>query len=227
MKRALSLLLVLVLCLSLLACNKKEANDPTESDPTSAPQTDPGFAYNTNTEGLLSGTDIDVSKLQEFIQIVELTTNNWKEHFKVYHYTYSYDEDQVNTDDFGEIVSTQTVTHTGEGHAFGAGNEKYHWYNEIVMELKNTKTGEVSVYKFGPFNNYNDMSVSEDFRLEDYECTRIQGKLCYFTFPIGTLPPATYIWPALQSGKGIPPGALFACPGTNAVTNTYMTDWLN
>lgn len=226
MKRVLSAILALLLCLSLGACKEKESNEPTETSPVTQPEDTPGISHNTNTEGLLTGTDIDVAKLQEFIEIVELTVDNWQEHFRVYHYTYSYQEEKVERDDFGEVVSTETITHSGEGDAFGAGNAMYHWYDDVVIELKHKETGELSVYKFGPHESSNDMVLEESLNLDNYECTRIKGKIFYFTFPLGTLPVATYIWPAQQEGMGIPPGALYAFPGTNAVSNTYMEDWL-
>lgn len=222
MKRVLSAILALLLCLSLGACKGKESSDPTEAPPTAGPD----FTFNSNTAGLITGTDVDVTKLHEFVEMVTLTTDNWKEHFRVYHYTYSYQEEKVERDDFGEIVSTETITHSGEGNAFGSGNAKYHWYEDVVIELKHKETGELSVYKFDPYENPNDLILEESFDLNNYECTRVKGRICYFTFPIGTLPIATYLWPAMKEGMGIPPGALYAFPGTNAISNTYMEDWL-
>lgn len=224
MKKVLSLLLVLVLCLSVCACSRKESQESTDTL-----STDPGSAGDPPIviDGLLEGTDITVQKFLEFLEPVALTTENWKEHFKVYAYSYSYDEEKVERDDFGEIVSTETVTHTGSGYAFGAGNEKYHWYYNVVIELLNKNTGETVIYKLGPYEQANDISVEKGFSLEDYECTRIKGSIYYFSFPVGVLPLATYIWPLQQEGTAIPPGALYVFPGTNAVSNTYMMDWFS
>ena len=224
MKQALSLILVLALCLSVCACRRKENPEPTDTFPTAPGSADtPPIVI----DGLLEGTDITVQKFLEYLEPVALTTENWKEHFKVYAYSYSYDEVKVDRDDFGEIVSTETITHTGNGYAFGAGNEKYHWYNNVVIELLNKKTGETVVYKLGPYEQANDISVEKDFNPDDYECTRIKGSIYYFSFPVGVLPLATYIWPQQQEGTALPPGALYVFPGTNAVSNTYMMDWMS
>lgn len=122
MKKILALVLVAIMCLSLYACGDDERNDD-DSRPLDTAVA--GGNASADTDWLVRNDTINVAKLRECVEIAELTTENWSEHFKVY--TYSYTEEKVEIDAFGEIVSTETITH--EGRAFGAGNERYHWYD--------------------------------------------------------------------------------------------------
>jgi len=241
MKKALSLILALVLCLSLCACDKGNQSDGHLNESTNQENNNTahmGGNLDLNNQPLImsiadgDGT-INVAKLREAVEVVELTTENWKEHFKVY--SYSYTEEKVEKDAFGEVVSTETITH--DGRAFGAGNERYHWYDEVIIELKNKETGVLSVYEFGPDGGSDDKNVAilleelsyeegsnvEDFNLDDYECTRITGFIYYINLSIGSLPMDTYLYPV----GVLAPGTLSVYPGTNAVLNHYLKDWLS
>lgn len=243
MKKALSLVLALILCLSLCACSDTtpsqtnnssvEGTTPVLTDNPSTDSITPPESNTVDTSWLVSGETINVAKLREYIEIVELTTENWKEHFKVY--SYSYTEEKVEKDAFGEVVSTKTITH--DGRAFGTGNERYHWYDDVIIELKNKATGVLSVYEFGPDGGSDDKNVAilleelsyeegsnvEDFNLDDYECTRITGFIYYINLSIGSLPMDTYLYPV----GVLAPGTLSVYPGTNAVLNHYLKDWLS
>ena len=167
MRKALSLILVLVMCLSLCACGDS-ANTP-------------GTTGDNNTDASLiiynkKGTPyLNARKIAEFIETIELTTDNWKEYIKVY----SYEEEKVVKDAFGEIVSTETITH----NQLGAGNERQHCFEDVVIELKEKATGEMITYVF----DYAGHTVEKEFNLDNYECTRIKGCLHFINFPEGTL----------------------------------------
>lgn len=226
MKKALSLILALVLCLSLCACGNSSDTPSTADDPNNGIN---GEVDNSNSENniadtswLVRGDTVNVAKLRECVEIVELTTENWNQHFKVY--AYSYTEEKVEKDAFGEVVSTETITHNGR--AFGAGNERYHGYDDVVIELKDKTTGELTVYQFDPFYGDLDKDVDESFNFDNYECTRIKGSIYYLTIPMGEIPVATMLWPVFQE-ELMMPGCLEIHPGTNAFSAYYVKDWLS
>ena len=231
MKKCIALILVLMLCLAFCACGDSADTPGTTDDINNGVngEVDNGNSENNNVDAdwIVRGEKINVIKFREVIEIVELTTDNWKENFKVY--SYSYTEEKVEKDDFGEIVSTETITHNGR--AFGAGNERYHWYDEVVIELKNTATGELSIFKFGAHEEPNDMSVDEDFNLDNYECTRIKGCIYYINFAVGELPVDTFLESGFPEVDGMLSatllGALRVIPGTNAIHHDYLKGWLS
>lgn len=220
MKKILALVLVAIMCLSLYACGDDERNDD-DSRPLDTAVA--GGNAGTDTDWLVRNDTINVAKLRECVEIVELTTENWSEHFKVY--TYSYTEEKVEIDAFGEIVSTETITH--EGRAFGAGNERYHWYDSVAIELKNKATGELSIYEFNQYGEVNDLNVDEDFNLENYECTRIRGSIYYINVSVGDLPVDICLCPVFPNAAIMQPGTLYVYPETNAISNGYFKDWLS
>lgn len=176
---------------------------------------------NADTDCLIRGGIINAAVIRECVEIVELTAENWKEHFKVYHYSYSYDEEKVETDAFGEIVSSEIVTHSGEGYAFGAGNDKYHWYDNVIIELQDKTTGELSIYQFD--SNANDVLLEEDFNLDNYECTRIKGSIYYWNIPIGDIPLGATFMPGFENEAMAPyPWGWSVHAGTNAINYAYM-----
>lgn len=144
------LLLVIVLCGFLCSCGKSNSLLIEE-------------------DGL---TCINYDKFSEIIEPVELTKENWKDYIKFY----SYEEKIIETDDFGEIVSTEIITH----YSLGAGNERYHQFQDAVLELKNKETGELTIYNFG---HQNEIDVDKGFDLDNYECTRIKGILYFVDLP--------------------------------------------
>ena len=143
---------------------------------------------------------INGERFPEYVEFVDLTTENWKEYIKVY--SYSYEEEKVEKDVFGDIVSSEVVTHTGQ--LLGAGNERYHSFVKANIELKDKTTGELTVYNLGREG----VKVGEDFNLDNYECTRINGKLCFLKVSMGELPVDTYIdflyiYPGTHSFDGV------------------------
>ena len=168
MKKALSLILALVMCLSLCACGDS-ADTPSTTDD------------NNNTDVSLiiydkKGTPcLNARKIDEFVETIELTTDNWREYIKVY----SYEVEKVKKDAFGEIVSTETITY----NQLGAGNEQQHCFEDVVIELKDKATGEMITYVF----DYAGHIIKKEFNLDNYECIRIKGYLHFINFPEGTL----------------------------------------
>lgn len=170
MKKALSLILALVLCLGLCACGGEQDNQQQKLDNDSTSQTEG--------EALLlqhptEGTIINIRRFDELWETVELTTENWMDYIEVCTYT----REKTERDAFGEIVSTKTVTY----HELGVKGDRYYNFRDFVIELKNKTTGELETYK-----GTNDAwipEVKEDFRLDEYECTRIKGTIYFVDIP--------------------------------------------
>lgn len=193
MKKILALLLAAVMCLSLVACGGDETPNTDDNAETSGNETSVNNsasnetvddADNNNTETGDNTTEnpvllydhngdpyINKMILPDLVEAIKLTTENWREYIKAY----TYDIETVEKDTFGEIVSSETTSH----YRLGAGNERYHLFDGVAIELKNKATGELTIYEF----SYDGVSISADFNLEDYECTRIQGNLYFLNFP--------------------------------------------
>ncbi len=164
MKKVLALLLAALMCLSFVACEEEE---------------EPEELLLTNDEGLVM---INEHRFGECIdEVVELTVENFKDYFDVISYT----ETVVEKDAFGEVVSTQEVEH----RILCVKTEKYHRYEDVVIELKNKETEELIVFEEIPcFLEYhrnfssNPKKVKE-FDISKYECTRIKGRIYFVTLP--------------------------------------------
>ena len=161
MKKLLTLLLAAVMCLSLVACGGKNS------------QKNPLLLYYESSV-LETNVFINIAKLADILEIVELTTENWKEYIKVY----SYSIENVKTNAFGEVVSTETLTY----QQLGAGNERYHCFENVAIELKHKETGNLISHKFTTAGLHMD-KLPKDFNPDDYDCTRIQGKLVFADLP--------------------------------------------
>lgn len=223
MKKLLFFLLAMAICISFAACDEGQSNGTTEPLSTDGPGANAGA----DTSWLIQGETVNVAALRESLEIVELTTDNWKEHFHAYHYSFSYDEEKVEKDAFGEIVSTETVTHSGEGYAFGAGNQRYHGYVDVIIELKDKTTGDLVVYTFGTTpDDQCDQYLEENLNLDNYECTRVKGSIYYFNIPMGEIPVACDFWPVFQDGMA-QPGALKIDPGTYAFSAYFVKYWFS
>ena len=157
MKKALSLILALVMCLSLCACgggnNNTQSDDktpnPNDNTVTGEEVTD-GTTDNNERKPLIyydadGAVHIDTEVFPECLEYVDLTTDNWREYIKAY--SYSYEEEKVEKDVFGEIISTEVVTHTGR--VLAVDNERYHSHGVINIELKDKSTGELTIYSLG------------------------------------------------------------------------------
>ncbi len=152
MKKIISLLLAVVMCLSLVACGG-ESKDSLILYKDGVPH-------------------INIKKLPDILEIVELTTDNWKEYIK----TYSYSIETVEKNAFDEVISTETTTY----YQLGAGSERYHCFEDVAIELKNITTGDLIIYEF---DEAGEDDIPEDFNLNNYECTRIMGKLVFVNLP--------------------------------------------
>lgn len=172
MKKALSLILALVLCLSLCACGGGDQNEQLQK-PNSEEST-----VQTEAESLIIqnpdyGTLINIKRFKEVLETVELTTENWMDYIEVC----TYSKEIVEKDAFGEIVSTKTNTR----YELGVKGNQYYHFRDFAIELKNKTTGELVTYK-GNGDAYIP-EVKEDFSLDEYECTRIKGTLYLIDVP--------------------------------------------
>ena len=191
MKKALSLILALVMCLSLCACGggvqdtqpHKPNSGNTSDDSTSHDNTNDSTSTDSTsqTEGeslIVQNPDngkpmINALRFNELIERVELTTENWADYIEVCSYT----QKTVEKDAFGEIISTETNT----CYELGAKGNNYYTFYDFVIELKNNTTGEL-ITRSGSNIDYW-LDVAEDFSLDEYECTRIKGTLYLVNIP--------------------------------------------
>ena len=167
MKRALCLIFALVMCLTLCACGDDEVPDGTQK---------PFPEHPLVIQGIDGNGYLNIERLNEIIEVVELTTDNWRDYIKVHPYT----EEKVSYDAFGEVTSTETVVH----YLLGVGEDRYHQFDNVIIELKNKSNGELSIHR----RNQNEgggplPSVSADFDIDDYECTRIKGTVYFVDLP--------------------------------------------
>ena len=156
MKRLLALLLAVVMCFSLVACGSGEKTVVTGFDGTPA---------------------LNKKVVDEYIDRVELTVDNWKEYIKVY----NYDIEVVEKDAFGEITNKENHTI----FRIGYGTEQYHFLDAII-ELQHKETGETIIYAAYGHSGRSFIlgdSVDSSIDMNEYECTRIQGYLYLFNFP--------------------------------------------
>lgn len=172
MKKAISLLLVLVMCLSLCACGGDTgASNPTNGETSKTNGTTSSDDNNTtvgnNSEAETpwviyaeNGTPfVNKDKMVETLEIVELTTENWRTYIKVY---------SCNETDY----------------RLGAGNERYHQFKDFSIELKHKETDEEVTYEWSSCNGQEGSPyVSADFNLDNYECSKIGGYIYFFDLP--------------------------------------------
>ncbi len=174
MKKFIALFLVLAMLFSFAACGNDDKVDKPEKDDTENVEKEKDDSVLIEKGGVIY---IKYEKFGELLERIELTTENWKDYIKVS----AYEEETVNRDAFGEIVSTETRT----GYCIGAGNERYHQFQDAIIELKNKETGELTIYSLD--GRYNEGALSryltESINLDDYECTRIKGRLYFVDLP--------------------------------------------
>ena len=104
--RLLALLLVAIMAVSVLAACGGGTTDTQTKNPV--------LLYY-DSDVLNTNVFINIDKLEDILEIVELTTENWDEYIKVY----SYSVENVETNAFGDVISTETTTY----NQLGAGNE--------------------------------------------------------------------------------------------------------
>lgn len=171
MKKALSLLLALVLCLSLCACGGGEGSISTDNNTTQNTNREQNGTTtesnndNTETPLVIRDTDgtayINVDRCSEIVEeVVKLTTDNWMQYFKICYFDTPYGFEDV-------------------AYKLVANTDRYHGFVDVVIELKNKTTGEVVTREL----EYNGCTVGENFVLDDYDCTKIQGYLYFVDFP--------------------------------------------
>ncbi len=174
MKKFIALLLSVAMFLSLVACGNDTATDAQKNEDAEEAEEEEEESITIEKDGVVY---IRQSKFGELLERVELTTENWKDYIKVY----SGVEETIHKDAFGEVVSTESTTF----YYIGADNERYHQFQDAVIELKNKETGELTVYDLAGNGSMLSQScyVTEDFNLDDYECTRIKGRLYFVDLP--------------------------------------------
>ena len=155
MKKILALLLVAVMSLSLVACGGgKEVVSGFDGTPA-----------------------LNDKVVDEYIDRIELTVDNWREYIKVY----NYDIEIVEKDAFGEITNSEKHTI----FRIGYGTEQY-YYLDAIIELQHKETKEIIIYAPAPHLGKDYIlgdSIESSIDLNEYECTRIQGYLYLFDFP--------------------------------------------
>ncbi|MBP3479581.1 MAG: hypothetical protein J6K03_08935 [Oscillospiraceae bacterium] len=187
MKKIILIILTMILCVSLLACEKDNENGGDlgqlggffdQQDGNNDAQQG-GEESETQAPLVIrqgSGTGyINAARLHEIVQTVQLTTENWRDYIRVYSYSYDIVETEKNA--FGEVVSTKTTTVTR--CQIGADNTRYHSFEGVAIELKHKSTNEVISYKFDAGGH----NLEEAIDLSQYECTRIQGILHFVDLP--------------------------------------------
>jgi hypothetical protein len=184
MKKTITLLLTLVLCLTLCACGSGEqdtkpqkpnsdntsndstsndnTNDSTSTDSTSQPEGESLIVQNPDNGKPM----VNASRFNELLVKVEITTENWMDYIEVCSYTVK----TVEKDVFGEIKSTETNT----CYELGAKGNKYYYFYNFDIELKNKATGELMP---------NLSEVEGNVCLDEYECARIKGTLYLVDIP--------------------------------------------
>ena len=147
MKKTISLILMLLLCLSLGGCFEEPLIIEVFDEPC-----------------------LNSARAGEIFERYELTAENWREYLKAY----TYQVETVKKDAFGEIVERETVKVT----MLGCGTERYYGLSG-ALELKHKQTGELVTYRF-----YGQpVFLDENFNLDDYECSRIQGYVYFANIP--------------------------------------------
>lgn len=120
---------------------------------------------------------LNAALVEEHIDRVELTVDNWKDYIK----EYSYDVEIVEKDAFDEIINSEKFT----VYRLGYGTEKYHCLSATI-ELKHKETGEIILFGESlPVNLVEDINAVrlEPFNLDEYECTRIKGYMYFIDYP--------------------------------------------
>ncbi len=158
MKRKLVLLLATFMCISLCACAGSKKSIITEYDGQPA---------------------IERERFGELLEVVELTTENWREHFKIV----TYEEDSVSYDAFGELIKDENgnVVHEYIPHTMlVAKTDSYFYFNNVVIELAKNGTDELITYEI----RGQGVEIFETMNLDDYSCTRVIGEIILVNLPV-------------------------------------------
>lgn len=103
---------------------------------------------------------INLDRFGECLTVVSLTIDNWR--------------------DYIDIITKNSI------REFGIKTNKYHYVEKVHFKLKHNETQEtkdcsISTSPWGPMGEYN--GLSEDFNLDNYECTEIKGKIYFVNLP--------------------------------------------
>ena len=203
MKRLFALLLAVLMCLSVVACGDDAKSDGKGGDKVTEPA---------EVAWLVDGNKINADRLRDEVYTVELTLDNWREYIKVYH--------TVHTSLMGDGSFVEE-----ECDVLGAGNDRYHAYKGIQIKLTHKTSGEKRVMSLSR-ESTNDQPVDAGFNLDDYECTEVSGTICYWDFPIGSIPADTILDPdgfAENPNPNKLPEGMMARKGTNYIKYAWWT----
>ena len=180
MKKILALIFALILCLPLAACisNEKEDNiiqtNEIDDGHENKDETAPLLFHTPNL--FLEDTVVTIINKERFHEcvdeVVELTTENWREYIQIITYTKDYLYKKDAFDD------STIIPETIEMRAYGINSDRYYTYDDVLIELKHIETGTVVLMEVSGIH-LTDSSINPD----DYECLRIKGKVYFLTFP--------------------------------------------
>ena len=215
------ILLLLILALALCACSSTgQGTEPQGSGntETSANQGEDELLVLQNPEN--GNPYININRFHEILETVELTAENWMDYIEVCSYIF----EEIKKDGFGEIVSTEKFTR----YELGAKGDRYYNFRDFAIELKSKTTGKLITLTAS--NDSYRPSVEEDFRLDDYECTRIKGTLYLVDLPVEAIitKPDTATQLFIVGYSDINEGTAYNCylAGTNSRSIGGMFDFL-
>ena len=168
MKKNISILLSVLLISCVLVCGC--SNDNWQGGNNSQ-NNGTDIRNNSNSED----TIIEKKDFIEYCEIVELTKENWKDYFEIA----TEEKTHTTKDDFGDIVSstveTKYVLRVKDRGEFTGG------FLDVAIELNNLKDGTLKIYKGnnGYEGSHSIGVVNETDTIDDFECTRIKGKLIF------------------------------------------------
>ena len=170
-KKLCTLLVIAIMGVSLCACgDKKESMSENNATNTG---TQEELKYTAEPVVLFDYNGWNFIREELFgtlLDRMELTKENWHEHVKVNHYNIEIEKMLPE----GLIVSEGMQ----DVYLLGPDSEKYYLYKDAILKLKNKETDEEKEIILDW-----DVSVQEDFKLEDYECIEISGYLYLMDIP--------------------------------------------
>ena len=121
---------------------------------------------------------INYGRFGECLTVSPLTVDNWRNYIDMI----TYDVECILKDAFGEVISSTVMTR----RELVIKTNAYHYIENCRIELKNIETQETKICTFpttserwGPMGE----GKVEELNLNDYECTRITGKIYFVNLP--------------------------------------------
>ncbi len=145
---------------------------------------------------------INLDRFGECLTVVSLTIDNWR--------------------DYIEVITDNSL------REFGIKTNKYHYAEKVNFQLKHIETQETidCSIRTAPFFFGN--GLSQDFNLDDYECTEIKGKIYFVNLPNGVihtpLPEWNYPCGFMLIGTGIEEPYEIS-PQTKRIYQNGTGDW--